>query len=90
LRYGLAAGFGLVHGLGFSSFLRAALGGEESILLPLFAFNTGLEVGQLTIVGGLVLVAAILMQAGLRRAAWTLGVSGTAAVAAGLMVIGRI
>ncbi|HSM08121.1 MAG TPA: HupE/UreJ family protein, partial [Gemmatimonadota bacterium] len=47
LRYGLAAGFGLVHGLGFSSFLRAALGGEESILLPLFAFNTGLEVGQL-------------------------------------------
>ena len=91
LRYGLAAGFGLVHGLGFSSFLRAALGGEESILLPLFAFNTGLEVGQLVIVSTLVLVAAVLMRAGgLRRSAWTLGVSGTAAVVAGLMVIERI
>jgi len=91
LRYGLAAGFGLVHGLGFSSFLRAALGGEESILLPLFAFNTGLEIGQLTIVSALVLVAAVLMRAGgLRRSAWTLGVSGTAAFVAGLMVIERI
>ena len=91
VRYGLAAGFGLVHGLGFSSFLRAALGAEEGILLPLFAFNTGLEVGQLAIVAALVLAAAVLMRAGgLRRSAWTLGVSGAAAVAAGLMVVERI
>lgn len=91
LRYGLAAGFGLVHGLGFSSFLRAALGGEESILVPLFAFNTGLEVGQLVIVAALVLVALLLIRTGgVRRAAWTLGVSATAAVVAGLMVIERI
>jgi hypothetical protein len=79
------------RGIGFSSFLRAALGAEEGILLPLFAFNTGLEVGQLAIVAALVLAAAVLMRAGgLRRSAWTLGVSGAAAVAAGLMVVERI
>ena len=49
-KYGLALGFGLIHGLGFSNFLRAVLGGEESIALPLFAFNVGLELGQIVIV----------------------------------------
>ena len=48
--YLLAATFGLIHGLGFSTFLRSLLGGEESIVRPLFAFNLGLEVGQLFIV----------------------------------------
>lgn len=49
LHYLLAAGFGLIHGLGFSSYLRSLLGAEESIALPLLAFNVGLEVGQLLI-----------------------------------------
>jgi len=45
-----AAVFGLIHGLGFSNFLRSLLGSEESIVTPLFAFNVGLEVGQIIIV----------------------------------------
>lgn len=90
-RYALAAGFGLVHGLGFSAFLRAALGSEQGIVWPLFAFNSGLELGQLVIVAGLVLFAAGLMRLGrLRRPVWTLGVSGAAAVAAGVMIAARL
>ncbi len=42
--------FGLIHGLGFSNYLRSLLGTEESIVTPLFAFNVGLEVGQIIIV----------------------------------------
>jgi hypothetical protein len=42
--------FGLVHGLGFSTLLRSLLGRSENILSPLFAFNIGLEAGQLIIV----------------------------------------
>ena len=45
-----AGGFGLSHGMGLSNYLRGLLGQEESILLPLFAFNIGLEVGQIIIV----------------------------------------
>ena len=41
-RYAIAASFGLIHGLGFSGYLRALLGGEESIVGPLLAFNVGL------------------------------------------------
>lgn len=49
-KYTMAFTFGLIHGLGFSNFLRDLLGEEESILLPLFSFNVGLEVGQIVIV----------------------------------------
>lgn len=48
--YFLAMGFGLIHGLGFSNYLKSLLGKEESVLGPLFAFNLGLELGQLLIV----------------------------------------
>ncbi len=48
-KYVLALLFGLIHGLGFSNFLRAVLGAEENIVLPLFSFNLGLEMGQLAI-----------------------------------------
>ncbi len=57
LNYLLAGGFGLIHGLGFSSYLQAILGKEESILNPLFAFNVGLEVGQIIIVGIFLLIS---------------------------------
>jgi len=50
LNYFFALFFGLIHGLGFSNYLRALLGKEVSLLNPLFAFNIGLEAGQLLIV----------------------------------------
>lgn len=46
----LALGFGLVHGLGFAATL-AGLGLPDSeTLLALFAFNVGIELGQIAIV----------------------------------------
>jgi hypothetical protein len=59
LRYSMALLFGVIHGLGFSNFLRSLLGKEESILQPLFAFNIGLELGQLLIVLILLIIASV-------------------------------
>lgn len=42
--------FGIIHGMGFSNYLKSMMGLEENILLPLLAFNAGLELGQLIIV----------------------------------------
>jgi len=83
MKYALALGFGLIHGMGFSNFLRAALGGEEPITLPLFAFNVGLEVGQVLIVA-LVLAATALatMLLPLSRRRWVVSLSGVTAIAA--------
>ena len=76
LLYALAGSFGLIHGLGFSNFLRAVLGGEESILLPLFAFNVGLEIGQLAIVAAILMAGAVACEvAGLSRRRWATALS---------------
>ena len=51
LRYALALGFGLIHGLGFSNFLRIALGDERNLFVPLLSFNIGLELAQIVVAG---------------------------------------
>jgi hypothetical protein len=59
--YYLALFFGLIHGLGFSNYLKSLLGKEESILLPLFSFNLGLELGQLLILGGILVFSFLFL-----------------------------
>ncbi|HEY1107827.1 MAG TPA: HupE/UreJ family protein [Opitutaceae bacterium] len=51
-RWALTFGFGLIHGFGFASVLRdlgVGAAGKSDIALPLFAFNLGVEIGQLAI-----------------------------------------
>jgi hypothetical protein len=55
--YGLALFFGLIHGLGFSNYLKSLLGKEASLLGPLFSFNIGLEIGQILIVGVILVIS---------------------------------
>ena len=56
LKYAAALFFGLIHGLGFSNYLRSLLGSEKGLALPLFSFNLGIEVGQILIVCSIMLV----------------------------------
>lgn len=76
INYVLALFFGLIHGLGFSNYLRSLLGKEAAIWQPLLAFNIGLEIGQLVIVGIFILATSILVGlAGVKRREWTLIIS---------------
>ncbi|WMJ74014.1 HupE/UreJ family protein [Cytophagaceae bacterium ABcell3] len=50
VNYVIALSFGLIHGLGFAGNFRFLMGEENSILKQLFAFNSGLELGQITVV----------------------------------------
>jgi hypothetical protein len=50
LNYALALFFGLIHGMGFSNYLRELLGMTSNITIPLLGFNVGLEFGQIVIV----------------------------------------
>lgn len=76
-KYLTAMFFGLIHGLGFSNYLRSILGEEESMITPLFAFNVGIEIGQLIIVLAILLVSVLFVR-GFRapRREWNLVVSG--------------
>ncbi|AMW05700.1 HupE/UreJ family protein [Gemmatimonas phototrophica] len=87
-RYLMATGFGLIHGMGFSTYLRALLGEEEHITMPLFAFNVGLEVGQLLILAVVLAAGALLVPGILSRRVWVLiQVGATGGLA--LMLLGQ-
>lgn len=89
--YILALGFGLIHGLGFSNYLQALLGKNESIVLQLFAFNLGLELGQIIIVGIFMGISFILVDLiALKRRDWKMVISSAIAGMALLLINEKI
>ncbi|MEO8450234.1 MAG: HupE/UreJ family protein [Gemmatimonadota bacterium] len=90
ISYGITLGFGLIHGLGFSAFLRALLGEEESLFVPLLSFNIGLEVAQIVVVSAVLLTSALVADRLLDRRAWQLVVSGATVAFAIDMIVTRV
>jgi len=88
--YFMALFFGLIHGLGFSSYLKSMLGKDQSILTQLLAFNLGLELGQILIV--LIILIISFLFVGLikvNRREWLLFVSAAVFALALNMAIDR-
>lgn len=80
INYGYALFFGLIHGLGFSHYLQAILGRNRDIVMPLFAFNVGLEAGQIIIVSIFLIISFILVDLfTLNRRDWKLVLSSAIA-----------
>ena len=57
--YFFALFFGLIHGLGFSFYLKSLLGTQQNIAPALLAFNLGLEIGQILIVMAILVISFI-------------------------------
>lgn len=90
-RWMLALTFGLIHGLGFSGFLRQLLGSEESLLFPLLAFNVGLEVAQLLVVGCVVFGGALVIRTRvLTPVRWRASIASVAALFAVVLLVQRV
>lgn len=90
LNYLLALGFGLIHGMGFSNFFRAMMMGisNGSVAFPLFAFNVGIEVGQLCIVAGFMVLLFLLTKIfSISHNSWNLYVSGAGGGVALTMIV---
>jgi len=68
--WAVAAGFGLVHGLGFAGALAEVGLPTAEIPLALFSFNVGIELGQLTFVTAVLIGGFVLRRALARRPAW--------------------
>lgn len=87
LNYLLAAGFGLIHGMGFSNFFRELTGNADQVVSLLLPFNLGLEFGQIVIVA--LFMSATFLVVGLARLPrkyWRLAIS-TAIVIMALFLI---
>lgn len=55
--YFLALFVGLIHGFGFSNYLKGLLGKDANVAGELLAFNLGLEAGQILIVAAVLLLS---------------------------------
>ncbi|WP_142686207.1 HupE/UreJ family protein [Chitinophaga polysaccharea] len=88
LNYFYALFFGLIHGLGFSNYLKSLLGSQANIVKPLLGFNLGLEFGQIIIVMCILLISTTIVKFGsLKRRDWNMFLSSATFGAAFLMVI---
>lgn len=93
LNYLLAMFFGLIHGMGFSNYFRAMMMGisDNSIILPLFSFNIGIEVGQLTIVSCFLVAMVIFINVfKVKHHDWILYISGAGGGVAATMIVNAL
>ncbi len=76
INYFLALFFGLIHGLGFANTIRFMLAKDQSLGMGLFGFNVGLEVGQIVVVGTLLLITqALISSFRINRREWVIFLS---------------
>lgn len=88
LNYAYAAFFGLIHGMGFSNYLKSILGRDKSIFTQLLAFNLGLELGQIIIVVFFLVLGFLLVDVfNVNRRDWKMVIS--AAVAGIALVLAK-
>jgi hypothetical protein len=86
-RFAMAAGFGLIHGLGFASALQDLHLPRSLLLSSLLGFNVGAEIGQLAVViaaVALIRAAGKLAPATQRRADMSAAIASATLLAAGL------
>jgi hypothetical protein len=89
--YGYALFFGLIHGMGFSNYLKAILGKDTSIISQLLAFNLGLEFGQIIVVAIFLALGFISVDlAGVSRRDWKMVISSAIAGIALILMKDRI
>ncbi|MBC3539226.1 HupE/UreJ family protein [Rufibacter sediminis] len=85
-----AAFFGLVHGMGFSNYLKSLLGPGQNIVVELLAFNVGIELGQLLIVLLVLLLNFLLTRAlPIKKRDWALGISSAAGAIALMLILNQ-
>jgi hypothetical protein len=87
--YFFALFFGLIHGLAFANSLLSLVG-REGIVLPLLAFNLGIEAAQLLVVAIILMISFIFVQLmKVRRVWWIRGVSALVLLASLKMAFER-
>ncbi|MEM9527041.1 MAG: HupE/UreJ family protein, partial [Bacteroidota bacterium] len=78
--YLMALFFGFIHGMGFSNYFKALIMDSSSVLMPLFGFNLGIEIGQILVVFIIVSIAYLFLnKLNVKRRDWSLFISGAAA-----------
>lgn len=88
--YFLALLFGLIHGMGFSNYLKSLMGKSNNVVAQLLSFNIGLEFGQIIIVLSVLLISFLMINIlKVQRREWNLFLSSAIFGIAIIMAIER-
>ncbi|MBC7653763.1 MAG: HupE/UreJ family protein [Oligoflexus sp.] len=88
--YFLALLFGLIHGMGFSNYLKSLMGKSNNVVAELLSFNIGLEFGQIIIVLSVLLISFLMINIlKVQRREWNLFLSSAIFGIAVIMAIER-
>jgi len=69
----------MIHGMGFSTYLKAMLDSTQNRLLALFAFNLGIEIGQFVVVTIILILSVLAFNfLRVRQKIWNYIISGIA------------
>ena len=90
LGYAVTVGFGLIHGLGFSSFFRMTRDSAGSLVMGLLKFNLGVELGQILILLVFLALASFLRGLGVTSREQQLFFAGSAAGLSLIMALQRL
>lgn len=91
IKYSTSVFFGLIHGLGFSSYLKSMLSSENNLVIPLLSFNLGIELGQFIIVIIIIFLSYIIVnKLKFPQREWALLVSGAGIGVALILALQRI
>jgi hypothetical protein len=89
-RYLTTLGFGLIHGMGFSSYFRMMYEGNVNWITQLFLFNCGVEIGQLLVLGIIILLGLLASSfLKIQERKWTQFLSILAALVAGYLILDK-
>jgi hypothetical protein len=91
INYFLAISFGLIHGMGFANTIRFMLASDQRIGIGLFGFNVGLEVGQIFVVGIILIFSSLFVNLlKVNRRGWVFFISAGVFAMALIMAIERV
>ncbi len=91
LKYLISVIFGLIHGLGFSSYLKSMLSESDNMINPLLAFNLGIELGQFIVVSIILVISHIFIsKLKVEQREWNLFISGAAFGVSLILALERI
>jgi HupE / UreJ protein len=89
--YIITIGFGLIHGMGFSSYFRMMYSHESDWIWRLFQFNVGVELGQLMIISVILLASYIAVnRLKLSQTNWKKSLSWIAIIMSGYLIFEKI
>jgi len=90
-KYSISIVFGLIHGLGFSSYLKSMLSASDDMVMPLFAFNLGIESGQFIVVSIILAISLVFLnKLKVSQREWNLFISGIGFGVAFILALERL